>query len=171
MGISFNGHAGAIDWIQSRFAADRPATLYYDEIRTPVYVECLNEVLEDVLCGSINGVFHAGGARKLSLFQIAQVVNVVGGYAPELLHGCYRIQAGPIPPRAGNVTMNCTALKRRLGRELFRPWPLDQRFLPDSRDWHYNRSSLAGAEPIELLKSAALIKSQLYFCPTGPFSS
>ena len=26
MGPSFNGHAGAIDWIQSRFRAGRPAT-------------------------------------------------------------------------------------------------------------------------------------------------
>ncbi len=28
MGISFNGHAGAIDWIQSRFKKGKPATLY-----------------------------------------------------------------------------------------------------------------------------------------------
>ena len=35
MGISFNGHAGAIDWIQSRFQKLKPATLYYDEVRTP----------------------------------------------------------------------------------------------------------------------------------------
>src|SRR5262249_21029875 len=28
MGISFNGHAGAIDWIQSRFKKNKPATLY-----------------------------------------------------------------------------------------------------------------------------------------------
>lgn len=171
MGISFNGHAGAIDWIQSRFAADRPATLYYDEIRTPVYVECLNEVIEDVLCGSLQGVFHAGGTRKLSLYQIAQIVNVVGGYAPELLHGCYRIQAGPIPPRAGNVTMNSSALKRHLGREPFRPWPLDPRFLPDSRDWHCRRGAIAEAKSSGLLKSSDMIKSQLYFCPSGPFLS
>ena len=42
MGVSFNGHAGAIDWIQSRFAKSLPATLYYDEIRTPTYTDCLN---------------------------------------------------------------------------------------------------------------------------------
>ena len=48
MGISFNGHAGAIDWIQHRFAKNKPATLYFDEVRTPTYVECLNEVAEEV---------------------------------------------------------------------------------------------------------------------------
>ena len=33
MGPSFNRHAGAIDWIQSRFRNGRPATLYFDEVR------------------------------------------------------------------------------------------------------------------------------------------
>ena len=48
MGISFNGHAGAIDWIQSRFKKSKPATLYYDEFRSPTYTDCLNPLLEDV---------------------------------------------------------------------------------------------------------------------------
>lgn len=112
MGVSFNGHAGAIDWIQSRFAAGKPATLYYDEIRTPTYVECLIEVIESILVSDATGVFHAGGTQKFSLFQIAQIVNRVGGYPPELLQGCFRIEAGPIPPRAGNVTMDSTQLAK-----------------------------------------------------------
>ena len=88
MGISFNGHAGAIDWIQSRFAKNRPATLYYDEVRTPTYTDCLNEVYESLLASDVAGLYHAGGPRRLSLYQIAQVINRVGGYDPALLHGC-----------------------------------------------------------------------------------
>ena len=49
MGVSFNGHAGAIDWIQSRFKKSRPATLYFDEVRTPHYTDCLNELCETML--------------------------------------------------------------------------------------------------------------------------
>ena len=49
MGVSFNGHAGAIDWIQSRFKKQKPATLYYDEIRTPTYTDCLNPLLATLL--------------------------------------------------------------------------------------------------------------------------
>ena len=52
MGVSFNGHAGAIDWIQSRFKQSKPATLFYDEIRTPTYTDCLNRLFEGVLAGS-----------------------------------------------------------------------------------------------------------------------
>ena len=46
MGVSFSGHAGAIDWIMSRFKKSRPATLYFDEIRTPTYTDCLNRLYE-----------------------------------------------------------------------------------------------------------------------------
>jgi len=161
MGVSFNGHAGAIDWIQSRFAAGKPATLYFDEVRTPTYVECLNEVIEHALCDDFAGLFHAGGPRPLSLFQIAQIVNRVGGYNPELLIGCPRIEAGPIPPRAGNVSMNSSALATQLGRAPFLPWPLDSRLVPECESWHYRRDQQfekTGA-------SIEAIKSQLYFRP------
>ena len=55
MGVSFNGHAGAIDWIQSRFKKGKPATLYFDEIRTPAYTDCLNRLYERVLANELAG--------------------------------------------------------------------------------------------------------------------
>jgi dTDP-4-dehydrorhamnose reductase len=138
MGVSFNGHAGAIDWIQSRFKKGMPATLYYDEIRTPTYTDCLNPLLAAVLARrEICGLFHAGGPRRLSLFQIAQIVNRVGGYDPHLLHGCMRIEAGPLPPRAGDVTMNSSKLARALGYDPFDPWPLDDEHVPSHGAWHF----------------------------------
>ncbi len=141
MGVSFNGHAGAIDWIQSRFKKSRPATLYFDEIRTPTYTDCLNELFENVLRHStLHGLYHAGGPQALSLYQIGQVINRVGGYDPKLLQGCYRSQAGPIPPRAGNVVMNSRRLARELGHLPFDPWPVDEEFLPTHRQWHHDRT-------------------------------
>lgn len=140
MGVSFNGHAGAIDWIQSRFAKHRPATLYYDEIRTPTYTDCLNQLLLEILPrDDFAGLFHSGGPRKLSLYQIAQVVNRVGGYDPDLLKGCYRFEAGPMPPRAGDVSMDSRLLSQKLGRDPFAPWPLSDSLTPTHRLWHYDR--------------------------------
>ena len=157
MGVSFNGHAGAIDWIQSRFAAGKPATLYYDEIRTPTYVECLNETMEEVIGSRLRGVFHAGGPRRLSLYQIAQIVNVVGGYDPDLLQGCYRIEAGPVPPRAGNVSMSNRKLAKALLRSPFNSWPINQQLIPECRQWHYRHRHFPG--------SNEQIRKQLYFRP------
>src|SRR5437660_1385522 len=94
MGPSFNKHAGAIDWIQSRFRASRPATLYFDEVRSCTYVDDLSTVCEHFLATDAAGLFHAGGPRPVTLYQIAQIVNRIGGYDPLLLHGIPRHQAG-----------------------------------------------------------------------------
>jgi dTDP-4-dehydrorhamnose reductase len=150
MGVSFNGHAGAIDWIQSRFKKGRPATLYFDEIRTPAYTDCLNRLYERVLSNDLCGVYHAGGPRAMSLYQIAQVVNRVGGYDPNLLMGCPRLAAGPIPPRAGNVTINSRALAEALVDDApLDPWPHDSSFVPTHLNWHHEREGERGS--LELL--------------------
>ena len=148
MGVSFNGHAGAIDWIQSRFAKHRPATLYYDEIRTPTYTDCLNHVYATLLGNQFVGLYHAGGPRRLSLYEIAQVINRVGGYDPKLLMGCPRIEAGPIPPRAGDVTMDSSKLATALGYDPFDPWPLDEEFAPSHRLWHHERTGFHGSREL-----------------------
>lgn len=139
MGISVNGHAGAIDWILSRFRKNNPATLYFDELRSPFYCEDFNEVMELTLGNTIKGIYHLGSHRHLSLYQIGQIVNKVGGYTPELLKGCMRKEAGHMPPRAGNVTMSNQKLIQALGVDLFRKWPYLEDHVPDGRDWHYDR--------------------------------
>ena len=98
MGPSLNGHAGAVDWIESRFRKGRPATLYFDEVRSSLYVQDLNRAVLAFLASAHAGVFHLGGARPLSLYQTAQAVNRLGDYPPELLMGCPRAAAGPVPP-------------------------------------------------------------------------
>lgn len=147
MGISFNGHAGAIDWIQSRFRQGKPATLYFDEIRTPTYCDCLNRVCAEALARpALRGVFHAGGPRRLSLFEIAQIVNRIGGYDPQLLQGCPRHAAGPVPPRAGDVSLDSTRLAEVLQATPFAPWPLDDRHVPADRAWHFERDEPGSPE-------------------------
>lgn len=148
MGKSFNGHAGAIDWIQSRFKKNKPATLYFDEVRTPTYTDCLNELAEHLLLSELSGLYHAGGPRPLSLYQIAQIVNRVGGYRPELLMGCPRRDAGPMPPRAGNVAMISAQLEQALGFSPFQPWPLDDAWVPTDPEWHFAEEGGRGSREL-----------------------
>ncbi len=173
MGVSFNGHAGAIDWIQSRFKHGRPATLYFDEVRTPTYTDCLNRVCEKVLASDLRGVYHAGGPRRLSLYRIAQIINRVGGYDPRLLMGIPRQEAGPIPPRAGNVTMNSGKLATALDDAFdglfngapFDPWPLSDEHMPTHDHWHHERPSDEPGSP-ELL-AAILYRNPRYATQHG----
>lgn len=150
MGVSFSGHAGAIDWIQSRFRKSKPATLFYDEIRTPKYTDCLNVLCETMLANDLQGLYHAGAPRRMSLYEIAQVINRVGGYDARHLIGCYRHEVGPIPPRAGDVTMDSSKLIGVLGYDPCDPWPLDDCWVPTHRDWHCERPPGEGGCP-ELL--------------------
>ena len=160
MGISFNGHAGAIDWIASRFRQGKPATLYFDEVRTPTYTDCMNRLFHRLFGETLTGLYHAGGGRPLSLYEIAQVVNVVGGYDPNLLVGCPRIEAGPMPPRAGNVTLNSDRLRDAIGGVWEDPWPLIDEAVPESRDWHlHHRFDGAGED---------LVHQLLYQNPSKP---
>ena len=94
---------------------------------------------ETVLAGQLSGLYHAGGPRPLSLYQIAQIVNRVGGYNPRHLMGCPRVAAGPMPPRAGDVSMDSSKLAAALGHEPFHAWPFDESLVPISRDWHFER--------------------------------
>ncbi|MFM9116436.1 MAG: SDR family oxidoreductase [Planctomycetota bacterium] len=150
MGISFNGHAGAIDWIQSRFKQAKPATLFYDEVRTPTYTDCLNRVFAAMLQRPLAGIYHVGGPRRLTLYQIGQIVNRVGGYDPTHLQGCWRHQAGPVPPRAGDVTMDSSKLAAALGYQPLDPWPRHQELVPDHAQWHHDRGSDRPGSPAKL---------------------
>jgi dTDP-4-dehydrorhamnose reductase len=155
MGMSLNGHAGAIDWISSRFKRGRPATLYVDEVRTPTYTTCLSRLCQAVLADGLTGIYHAGAPRYLSLYQIAQIINRVGGYDPGCLFGIPRGHAGPIPPRAGNVAMNCDKLAWALGYGPLVPWPLDDALVPTHRDWHHERPRGEPRSPQRLLEVLA----------------
>src|SRR5262249_31732373 len=80
------------------------------------------------------------------------------GYDPALLRGCPRHEAGPIPPRAGNVSMNSSKLIALLGGDPFHPWPLGDDLTPDgSRDWHARR-------PAGWPGPRAMLSSRLYRC-------
>ncbi len=160
MGISFNGHAGAIDWIASRFKNGKPATLYFDEVRTPKYTDCMNRLFARLIDDPLPGIYHAGGPRRLSLFEIAQIVNVVGGYDPKLLRGCPRVDAGPIPPRAGNVTLDSSKLAEAIGAQPFDPWPYHDDLVPEDRLWHCQSRTAEG--------SVDQIQQLLYSNPNDP---
>jgi dTDP-4-dehydrorhamnose reductase len=143
MSYSWGGHAGAVDWIENRFKKNNKATLYYDEIRNSAYSrDICNVTLEILNKGMIpGGIYHCGGPRALSLYEIAQVINLCGAYDPELLVGCPRLEAGPFPPRAGNLQMDSSKLWNALGSNRFlRAWPEREDLVPTDVQWHKHSS-------------------------------
>jgi len=65
----------------------------------------------------LRGLFHLGGDRRWSLFDIGKYVLDRGGYAPDLLHGRMRDQEENGPPRIGDVSLNSGKLRSLIMQE------------------------------------------------------
>ena len=156
MGPSFNHHAGAIDWIQSRFRNGRPATLYYDEVRSATYVDDLTRVFVRFLAGV--GIRHLAprraasqhapsdrpdreSVRRLRFTAIARLSTNRGGADAAARRQVHDVLG---PSWCGYSTAN-----RRCR------WPCDQELHPTGRDWHHDR-------PAGELRGAERIASDLY---------
>lgn len=148
MGVSFNWHAGAIDWIAMRYRAEKPATLFYDEVRTPTYVDEMARVYRWFLASDYVGVLNCGGPRQVSLYEMAQIINWTGGFTRDLLYGQYAEEYCPVPPRVSNCGMDSSKLASVLGFVPFSPWPDFSVFWPTDREWHLRRpDSFRGSTP------------------------
>jgi dTDP-4-dehydrorhamnose reductase len=75
-------------------------------------------------------------------------VNRIGGYDPALLKGCPRSMAGPIPPRAGNVSMCSDKLIALLGCNPCQPWPGGADLVPTDTTWHCSRPTRGSFQQI-----------------------
>lgn len=167
MGCSFNGHAGAVDWIASRYRADRPATLFYDEVRTPTYVDEMARVFRTFLGNDYAGLLNCGGPRQVTLYQMAQIINWTGGFGRDLLHGMYAEEYCPVPPRVRNCGLDSSKLTRVLGYEPFSPWPDNKAIVPTDRKWHLTRpEEYKGSDSV--MNRSLCFASRLY--PPGVYS-
>jgi dTDP-4-dehydrorhamnose reductase len=111
LGDSIDGKKGAIDWIESRFRRNLPVTLFYDEYRSCVDCEEIVRMAIAALTLGLRGIFHLGGDRRWSLYDIGKYVLDRGGYAPALLNGIMRHQEENGPPRIGDVSLNSKKLR------------------------------------------------------------
>jgi len=113
LGDSFHGDKGAIDWIESRFKKNLPVTLFHDELRSCVSCEDVGEMAVKLLASESTGLYHFGGEKSWTLYEIGEYV-LEKGYAPELLTGILRHQEKNGPPRIGDVSLDSTRLTAML---------------------------------------------------------
>jgi dTDP-4-dehydrorhamnose reductase len=114
LGDSINGEKGAVDWIEHRFKRSLPVTLFYDEVRSCLSCEDIASTTLKMLKHRFTGLYHLGGSRAWSLYDIGSYVLEKGPYDPRLLHGMLRHEEKNGPPRIGNVSLNATKLHRAL---------------------------------------------------------
>ncbi len=112
LGDSFTGDKGAVDWIESRFKRGLPVTLFFDEIRSCISCDELAEKVLKLVIDRARGVFHCGGRKTMSLFDIGRQVLGSGPYPPKLLKKASRLNDIGGPPRVGDVSLDSLKLAK-----------------------------------------------------------
>jgi dTDP-4-dehydrorhamnose reductase len=118
MGDSIQGKKGAVDFIEGRLKRGLPMSLFHDEYRSCIDCDDLADAVVSLLALEVEGVFHVGGPRPVSLYEIGERILQRGNYRKEALMKWSRADDVNGPPRIGNVHLNSAKAERVLGRSL-----------------------------------------------------
>ncbi len=123
MGASIQGNKAAVDWIEGRFKKNLTVTLFYDEFRSAIHTEDIGNILTELFLSEVNGLFHAGGLKPVSLYEMGEAISSFNTeYDTSLLIGRYTHEEKNGPPRVKNVHMNSKKAYTTLGWTP-KPWP------------------------------------------------
>ncbi|PON11656.1 hypothetical protein C2W62_43665 [Candidatus Entotheonella serta] len=77
MGDSLSGRKGPIDYLAYRFRRGKPLTLFYDELRSALYIDDLITGLLLLWESETEGRYHFGGPKRVSLYDIGHYLRNV----------------------------------------------------------------------------------------------
>ncbi|MGL1901760.1 MAG: sugar nucleotide-binding protein [Fibrobacterales bacterium] len=116
MGPSIQGSKAAVDWIEGRFKKNRTVTLFYDEYRSAIHTDDVGEIITQLFNKEVTGLYHAGGPRPVSLYEMGDVISqYCETYDKSLLKGRYTHEEKNGPPRVKNVHMDSSRVYSLLG--------------------------------------------------------
>lgn len=99
----------------------RRPRLFTDQYRTPIDAESVSSLIERLLVGGGAGIFHAGGAERLSRWDLGRRVAGALGLAAEPIEPVTKADIRQPAPRPADVSLDSTKAERLLG---WRPRPL-----------------------------------------------
>ena len=96
--------------------------LFVDQFRTPVDAESIGPALERLAEGGRGGLFHLGGAERLSRYQLGLRVAKTLGFDSTLIEPVRQSEGVPTAPRPLDVSLDSRRARRELG---YAPRPLE----------------------------------------------
>jgi dTDP-4-dehydrorhamnose reductase len=119
MGDSIQGEKGAVDFIEGRLKRGLPMSLFHDEFRSCINCDELADIVIELFFKETPGLYHLGGPKAVSLYDIGKRILEKGNYNKDALKKWSRHDDVNGPPRIGNVHLNSgkvqTLIKRRIG--------------------------------------------------------
>ncbi len=113
----------ATETIAWAIRAGRAVRLFADEYRTPIDPESLADALALLLEGGGTGLFHLGGAERVSRHELGlRVARILGLSESGIVAGRQSDHTGP-DPRAADVSLDSSRARAELG---WVPRPMDE---------------------------------------------
>lgn len=121
-GRALCGRPSFLDWLVGELSAGRRVKVFTDQWRTPTPAAQLPEVLERLAASGARGVFHWGGAERVSRLEFARAVCRRFGFGPALLEPIRMADFGYSAARPRDCSLDSGKLAALLG---LRPWGLE----------------------------------------------
>jgi dTDP-4-dehydrorhamnose reductase len=111
-------YLGLLDTMLSAWRAGRALVFYTDQFRTPTFAPQVAEAVRSLAArGNVSGVFHLGGAERLSRYEFARIVAEEVG-APDDLVRPGSMFDSPGPARRGaDCSLRSDKIRQVLGIE------------------------------------------------------
>jgi len=106
LGDSLSGNKGAVDFIAKRLKNNKRMTLFYDEIRSVICIDKLAQGISVLFDKKVVGLFHYGGSKGVSLYDIGKLVLKKNDYNKKYLIKASKEDEIDGPPRIGDVRLN-----------------------------------------------------------------
>ena len=120
------GRTAYIDHLRARLAAGQPVASFIDQWRSPTAADQLPEVVDRVLSDpALSGVFHWGGADRVSRYEMNLIFCRATGFDERLIVRATAAQHGFLAPRPSDTSLDSSRLAEALR---IRPWTIEQGF-------------------------------------------
>lgn len=115
LGCGYGPRATASEAVAWALRNGRRPRLFTDQYRTPIDAESVASLVERLLAGGGVGIYHAGGAERLSRWDLGLRVASVLGLSPKPIESATQADLTQPARRPPDVSLDSTKAQRQLG--------------------------------------------------------
>lgn len=116
-GQSPRGNHAFNEDLRAAWKAGRTTKLFHDEFRTPIIAPIAARAVLEIASRNLTGLFHLGGAEKLSRLQLGELVAARHPELTARIESC-SLREYQGPPRPADASLNCIKLQNLLSCKL-----------------------------------------------------
>ncbi|NOY78383.1 MAG: SDR family oxidoreductase [Calditrichaeota bacterium] len=94
------------EWMRKSWEKGQPTPLFYDQFRTPIWVDNLAEALLELASSDFKGILHLGGAQKIDRYSFGKLLAGILGVPENLLIPKSMFDSHPSAARPQDVSLN-----------------------------------------------------------------